>query len=70
MLIGAPIRGCGTNKATCDNGMLDGIHALAKLDGALNGFEYASDQASVPEGMIQIPTVWDYVGPYLWRNVQ
>eukprot|EP00975_Prorocentrum_lima_P020693 4354987-Prorocentrum_lima.AAC.1 len=36
------IRGCGVTKATFNNDMLDGIHALARLGDALNGFEYAS----------------------------
>eukprot|EP00975_Prorocentrum_lima_P065685 12904835-Prorocentrum_lima.AAC.1 len=32
--------------------MLDGIHALARLDDALSVFEYASVQVSVFDGMI------------------
>eukprot|EP00975_Prorocentrum_lima_P058748 12320691-Prorocentrum_lima.AAC.1 len=32
--------------------MLDGIHALARLDDAMNGVEYTSVQVSVSDGMI------------------
>eukprot|EP00975_Prorocentrum_lima_P061062 12803845-Prorocentrum_lima.AAC.1 len=32
--------------------MLDGIHALARLDDALHGFEYTSVQVPVSDGMI------------------
>eukprot|EP00975_Prorocentrum_lima_P003815 832906-Prorocentrum_lima.AAC.1 len=32
--------------------MIDGTHALARLDDTWNGFEYTSVQVSVSEGMI------------------
>eukprot|EP00975_Prorocentrum_lima_P041698 8759034-Prorocentrum_lima.AAC.1 len=32
------VRGSGVTKATFSNNMLDGIHALARLDDAMNGF--------------------------------
>eukprot|EP00975_Prorocentrum_lima_P009570 2038174-Prorocentrum_lima.AAC.1 len=49
--------------------MLDGIHALARLDDALNGFEYTSVQVSVSEGMT--PHIgrkqFRSVGQYPWE---
>eukprot|EP00975_Prorocentrum_lima_P015958 3389570-Prorocentrum_lima.AAC.1 len=46
------IRGCWKAKATCNNEMSEGIHALARLDDEMNGCGYTSIQVSVSEGMI------------------
>eukprot|EP00975_Prorocentrum_lima_P064626 12898665-Prorocentrum_lima.AAC.1 len=35
-------RGCGVTKATSNNEKVDGIHAPARLDDAMNGFEYSA----------------------------
>eukprot|EP00975_Prorocentrum_lima_P020957 4412225-Prorocentrum_lima.AAC.1 len=46
------MRGCGVTKATFNKELLDAIHAPAKLDDAMNGFEYTNVQVSVSDGMI------------------